>query len=474
MENIPVEILTLIFRDYLCIEEILNCGLVSKRWYSIAKGVKLKDLIFYNGCYIPVYNRWFRTYTHISHLHRLNIVDNKLSKFIIENAMFTCVKRLYIFSASLMTDNRINNAINSLEKLEQLEFNYCVLLNYRINLPNLKTLNIEKSFLHTSFQIDCPLLENLKIIDSEMLKIKILKPKSIKYFMVDKFCFGFVKQFESLEYLYCEQFKSLTFDVFGELTRLRECHIYDGIDAFNNILEHSSQKDELKLFYNGVKFTGKSFKIDKTKEDHNFYRKVLDKNEINFIADNYKYASNLIPFFKSVNYNFMEEKFSLNIPVDLSSRLVDLTLVKLSGRIKYPKQLEQFLRNLKKFNSLETNFSALDQTFFDNLPHFAPYFDDLKINETEKLDICFLFRFKDIRMIKINQNLDLSFVRTSLENFKLNFVCIEFRYKDQIVSISYYLKPRFELALYISGEKHKLSNLNELFYQLVCLTAARI
>lgn len=248
MLDLPVEIWTLIFNDYLTVEDLISVKHVCKKFYSIIKSLKIDSLLYYDK-FLPYCQKWFFTYKAIDLRYRLKIdKDNELFELKLDRLLFSKINRLFIFSTIFNFD--FFRLINNFENLEQLELHQMTSSCERecnLILSNLRTLSITGNFNH-HVNLYTALLKNLKITENIQKKITIYFPQTLKLFVIDMLDSDFVKKMKNLQLLYCNRIEEVNAnDLLKSFSELRSIHFTSRRTILNELIYQKEQKrDQLE------------------------------------------------------------------------------------------------------------------------------------------------------------------------------------------------------------------------------------
>lgn len=444
--NLPVELWTLIFENYLSIQDLVNCRLVCRRWHSIVKCLNINSLVIYDN-HPPKYcEKWFGTNNEIDRIHSFKIIKNYESPTInLDKTIFSKTKKLCFYFARIKIQiHTLINSFKCLEQLELVEFDNLGTTKCDLILPNLQILNFDNSFFEHKTNFCFPKLTNLRIINSrypyQVNRIEIRYPESIVEFICKKFNNDQVKKMKNLQSFYCGKMNQVDDDLLAVLTKLETIYFTGEKNVLNNLIRQKKlyKRNDLKLLYGGINMKMKDL-IDFT-SIHRLDNKDLkmDQNCIEFISKNYGMVAETLPFLCEIYYDSLENSFD-SIPSDLGLRLTDLHTVHIVKLVKHPDQPNRFLASLKslgKIKNLDIKNSSLNQEFFDQLPHSLPYLRSLAISEKTDFDFNFIFKFKCLEVFRCDQELDLDFVKKVLQHFKCGYISVGFKLNTQSVVLS--------------------------------------
>lgn len=473
MDDLPIELVIFIFKNYLNLTDLLTTRLVCKKWKMLSedRSIKIKDLII-NDVVDGFKTRWF--------------YDDKLInyEYAIRYSTFVSLKSIYKFDINLKrlhfycTDPSYLdfNQLNSLTQLEQLDLQITCDLDDRdkvreLSLQNLRILKL--SYFNKNYsindigkckiQLKTPNLAFLKCY--ELLWISIDGLNAIKYLEVDFHNEDKMMGLrDCLETYQCNAFPNLSEDFLSLFSNLKmlSCFIgpswvasevYFEDEIIDNIKLFVNQKNEAKsnvpkIFFQGVEI---------------FEEQDLDyecQDAFSFQIINYNRLQDKLSPIDSCNYNELMNLTS-SMPNDFFSKFLNIETVYTRSKIEGSNHFYWFLGKLDLLKSLVLNNTLLNQSFYDKLPDICQL-THLRVNEnTLNLNYDFILKFKTLKSFETNQKF-FNCSDLAIEAFnKLEYLeFFKFANQNGPISIGNLFYGLFGLNYYSSRLDDELDNLD--------------
>lgn len=514
MDKLPEEILGFIFKKYLTIEEILRCSLVNKKFNFIVKNLKLDSLFIDNNH--PRFEKWFYTNEPVNVLHRLSILNNSLNDgsevedenendgddesdddknggltntmkanrqyelnsidFLFGRQLFTNIKQLYISSFWLEFKSNIGQLISNFKHLKELSIICSTIKDEKectFDLPNLVNLSIESFYLFdlkSSVIFNCPKLENISItalhpnqIDVE--KIIFKNCDNVVFFHCSEPWKNIIKEFKNLKKLICDDLFMYDQATIFELEKLEEFHFFTRYkNDLKNLKDQKmrNSKKDLKLFFLGLDYSQEDCIPDDifellTGSMDGSENNSLDITTIKFYGKYHEKLSYL-PNFSSLNYSCLEEYFNDNVPERLKDKINDINSVQITDEIKYPDQLKEFLRKIKRLDHLSFTGYSSEQKLFDSILEIIKSINSLDVFSGKELNFDSIFKLEKIHYFQTDQILDLNFLKELINAHKrLSLEMLNFKIKNQCNTIIIYFDKKIEINFYIENDDERES-----------------
>ena len=431
MNVLPDELISFILNQ-LSLDDILNCKLVNKQFYSIiVNHVRIKDELVVSDCdYLPLNRRWFYTYHFISlynliKFECLDQIEFMLNQSIISNQL----KQFYVYESCISF-----KLLNHFKRLEQLEIVKSFIQNEHgeniLKLPNLKIFFIRflhlpeshlRSKLTQNLVFDLPNLRKLKIDGfHEAFEFSLKDATNLSHLELKHFSNSskFIESAINLEYFYCEHLEEqdLKGNLLEKFEKLKSISLnYYCSHAF---VAMKRQREEFnrnfKIYYLGIECS--------CLPSDPFSKLEL----IAFYANNNKHLQDKIQYITTLNYNNRLLEYLNQLPNDFLNRLVNLN--RLEVEIEDANQLAKILKDCKTIISLKLP-ATLDQSFYDNMFSLNSNIERLDIFGDAILNLEFIFKFKHLKTFRLDKQLPIEFVIKFLETFKI-IDSFSFRHKQ--------------------------------------------
>ena len=434
MEDLPL-VPAMKIIGYLSIEEISKLKLVNKWFYQlINENVKIENLVISTYDDLPYNRRWFYTYDLVS-LQQL--IENKsfrqtsllLKQSIISNQL----KRLYIYEAQILLE--VLNSFDKLIHLEMIDFAVeSITRNNVLRLPMLEILYLEWSNefgLENLLVIDLPKLRRFKLQSSCIHGsfMELTHPDSIQCLEVNSFdeCRNFLSFCINLQHFYCANLYLDNLNNFikpvRKLTKLRSIHLNGEKDVYAILeLKKESFNKDLKIHFGNLEIGVLPDELDFDNWS------ILDHKMINLYAKYYSKLADYCPHVSEINYNDLEACFN-KLPDNFTNKFPNFDFLVAHKEVNNLNQLIKVLDECKTIRKLKLH-SSLGQRFFDcNLTDLCPNIVKLKVLGNQVLDFEFVFKFKNICRISIDQTLPIELAKRLIQSFK-SLKRLEFYHRD--------------------------------------------
>lgn len=470
MDKLFPELLEMILKC-LSVNDILNCRLVNKQFYSVVKALKLSSLVISDHSFRA---RHFHSYLLVDYHHLVKINTYRPFEPILNEKIFLNLKSLFVDFSRVCMEIESSESINRFRRLERLELNGLNLKNlpnFVISLPFLKTLSIQNFDSYSPpNQPDCkivinsPNLRNLKIANRKTYKISFVFAECVRFLEIFEWQ-DFVCDLVKLEYFYCARTKGLANerDFLCKLERLKEVHMDAQKHVFDDLVEQKRRlrRQNPKIFVLGVDF-------EHGAPNHFPWPDYTDLDE-EWMAAFYwenrtKFACHL-PFVNVIDYDVLEMHFGDQLPAQFGRRFVGLYQLRVTG-VQQQSQFIAFLSDCRFIRNLYLEAAQLDQNFFDNiLTTFCPTLECLTICSHPGLNYDFLFKFESLVLVTIAHELPVNFVKKVVDHFP-DLERFAFNYQSQYIQVCICGQKR--KILYLGDNAPiEFEELNELFDHLV-------
>lgn len=416
MNDLPNECLLRIFELVEPIEQIANCRLVCKQWYSVLSGLRLKTLVIASCASLPN-SRWWYTYGQVNCRHLIRSEQTLESiQLKLNQPLFNNLRALFIYGVH--DKSLLASSLSKFQQLEQLEVIYSQLKNEAsaecvLSLRNLRILNLGDA-INDRIVLDTPRLTCVKINLSNIEKITFRFPERIRHFESLRYS-DHIKNFVNLEVLKLKNINVLDDDFLEHFGQLKELH-FDTKKEIFYVLKHQKRvyrRNALKLFYFGVH-------LDECipSEELKNSRHQINKKAIELFGDNYRRMASVLPFVHQIDYCDLEEYFDDKIPTDFIGRFVSLDYLIATRKIKYANQLIRILGECSSLSSLALD-SSLSQSFFNSLPVILYFLKYLIVKNEQKLNFNeFLLGFNSLELIYVRHSLPIELVEKIFHKYK--------------------------------------------------------
>ena len=469
MDKLPTEMLKKIFQNVDQVDQLLNCKIVCKKWYSIIhQMIRLNSLAISEIRYYKILlsEKWFDPNEPIQFLYdyQYKVVSrhSKLIRFNMNQPLLSQLKKLFIYCRNIWT-----NSINCLRQLEVLSLKDSKLsskTDISLNLPNLKAFSYKQNDHYDKLTLTCPNLEKLAYFHS-FGNLSIIHPESIKEVQIhckEDFIFDIV----NCEYLYME-YGHFDENILLKLTKLKELHINrKDLDTLDRFIEQKRtlKRTNLKIYH--LNLLSDSFaNLDQFNNTYRYYS--LDSNTIQLYGPNYSNLPNNAYFISSADYNVLENYFWTNpnqIARSIIKKLVHLNQLIISDQIRDLNQFVGILKDRVYLNRLRITAQFIPQTFFDQiLSKNCSIIEYLLIYNKNQLNFDFLFKFKELRFLFSTQQMTSDLIFKLFDRFEL-LEALGFQYGGSEVGISLHDRRKFKIRL--DGVRNVFDNLEDLMTHL--------
>ena len=438
MNELPNELIQLIFNHVDLIDLVKNCKLVQKRWIRLIDAMKFDELIINFNKFST--NHWFYFYKSIN------------AKYIVQCNMPKCFKSLsfknhYVRLKRLKIDCLLNDfdieQLNFFSKLEHLQILSFLELDEdkKLILSNLKILKLSMCSNY-KLTIDAVKLEVLNC--NHLFQIQLAHANSIRQLEIEN-NFESLNGFCNLEILKIHSLLEPDEDAISKLPNsIKELHYdqtFNSIDLtrkrfFINLIQEQKQfkqLNELKLYFDGVELeAGKAF------DDYHFNFEILELHHRNYgrLADSLTSYSYFI-------YNNLMNAYNHSIPTNFFNKFINIQHLT-AFKIKNQNQFLNFLKNCSNLKELHLDCTSLDQTFFDQLGSLNLIKFHLKEKDSIQIDYEFILKFQILVSFLTTQHLPFSFALIAIKRFKF-IDSIQFKNKDRSVKICKIKNSKFNL-----------------------------
>ena len=440
MNELPDLVLCKLF-DQLDLKDRLRCRQVSKRFLLLIDSLPSKELAIDGQDCLPCL--WYDDFRAINRRNSIHLsTGSKLFHLnLLGSRYFGNLKKLHFdLSYKYIFEDNI------FEGGKPLEFS----LSFLNSFVQLKTLLIKLPAPEPYFRYDCKepvvlrtlvnLYFSMSVPDEDLLqlvcenlnyfeleerywsplseRVQLTHPEQIRHVRTSSGCFE-----DNIEFL--KQFKCV---------RELDCRM-DDLSGIPNLIELITDYKELQIL--SIQAINRSYKkaeIEQLKEQlittwpnlevylNGLHIKLFDKlkcfhqdsvlgSNLDFYLQQHRSTSKLLRQFYSLDYDHWES-FEPRIPSGFLQKLVNLSIIKVNGRVNNPNCLANLLCKCNLITMLNLTNSLLGQTFYSNLGHYAPYLTSLEIQDdlalVESLNFNFLFEFSDLCFFKVNRALDLN------------------------------------------------------------------
>lgn len=413
LADLPLNILSNIL-NRLPLDDKLRCRKVSKLFLYLIDNQNQKSVVVTSNRDF-VYFKWFNDYKMVDFRNLILCQPYYgLNSNPFENRFFRNLKKFYINCDGFSGNKRLKSLdfLNNFNKLETLKIAIMNRgLNTKLRLNELKNVDIYLNS-ESRMYINSPKLEYL--IASDFGNLQFKHSHSIKRVQTIRYCqsnFDFIKKFENLHQFnidYIGKIDPLT-ELVKELTKLKVLCIK--IESkkeldFSRLKSYTDSKS-IKVYVNGllIKYWDKL----KTTKEYD----LLDGDNLPIYLDDCSALYKDLSIISTVHYNSLES-FG-NVSCVLEDKLVNLRRIIVDSKVTNEDKLVNFLIKCERVNKLQLINSSLTQQFYSNLHSYLLIVRDLIIQDDsdlmKKLNFRFLLGLKELKTLKISQNLDLPFVK---------------------------------------------------------------
>lgn len=443
MNELPNELICIIFRHLNLTDLFNNCRLVSKRLLGLVDSMKFQELIMLNPnpfnfdplCYLTDHSETKRR------INLNNVLFFNVYKFGTFKIKFNNFSDLKFLNFDFSNDDcELKFEIESLNKFVQLEHliiaKLRLILNSTLCLPNLKTFSLTYHYRSLDEQgdnllIDAIRLERVKFYDFQNLINKFVHPESIKFLICSsKNMENGFKVFNNLEVCRIEFKFFHTIDRNDLVSRLpnnlKELHLdynqyefglflRNNVHYFRYLLDEKIELNQtFNLYVNEIELIRNRSIMRQILECEKLYKRLYKSR-----FENYKKITKLPRLFKmDLDYNELIRFFKV-IPDDFYIKF-NLNINTIAIRnVDQEIDQDQFIWFLNGCSNLRTLYiyedrnmciKPLDQQFYNQLPKSASLLSSLEIHfksEEFLINFEFISEFKILELFKTNQYIPL-------------------------------------------------------------------
>jgi hypothetical protein len=416
MDNLPIELIIYIIKNYLNVNDLMNLRLVSKKFKLLSedKSIRINELII-NNKVNEFKSSWF-------------LIDKLINyKDAIKYSLFLSLKSIYNLENNLRSlhFNCINSSdlnfyqLNKLVNLNQLELIIRCKLekddNHELKLNELRILKISyynedygiNAIDKSIIQLNTTNLIYLKCY--ELISISIVNLNQIKYLETDFYNHNqMIHLKNSLEFYQCNRFPNLNQDFLYLYPNLKKlsCNLdfsYFGdqeyselIDTIKFIVNKKTQlkRNDLRIYFQGVEILSQD-KIDDFDNGN--------PTRLSFQLANYNYLDDKLTSVYDCYYNELMRSIT-TLPNNFFQKYFKIKYVYCNEKIEgHGNHFFWFLSNLKQLKFLSLNNTSLNQSIYDKLPD-ACQLTYLLINENNLiLNYDFILNFRILEHFETNQ-----------------------------------------------------------------------
>ena len=459
-----------IFQHVDQVDQLLNCKIVCKKWYSIIhQMIRLNSLVISRvNVYKFLSEKWFSPNDQIQFLYdyQYKVVSrhSKIIRFNMNQPLLSQLKKLFIYYRNIWT-----NSINCLSYLEVLMLNYTELISkddVSLNLPHLREFSFRSNGHYHNLTLNCPKLEKLAYYSS--VNLSIIHPECIKELNTG-YNKNFMFELVNCEYLYLE-YGHFDENILLKLKKLKELHNNSkDFDILNSFLEqkNSLKRTNLKIYY--LNLLSDSFSLANLNQIHTSFvdEKRIDIDTIHFYGPNYSNLPYKVYFIDTVDYNVIENYFWAN-PNQIARRiiktLVQLNHLILSDQIRDVNQFICVLKDRRYLNTVRITAEFMPQNFFDQiLAENCSIIEQLIVHNRNQLNFDFLLKFKELQSFQTGQHLTSELIFKLFDKFEL-LESIAFHYAGNEVRIK--LDDRKKFNILLNCVRNVFDNLEDLISYL--------
>ena len=470
MDKLPNEMLMKIFQNVDQVDQLLNCKIVCKKWYSIIdQRIRLNSLVVSEiNDYKILSDKWFDPNESIQFLYdyryKVEGRRSKIIRFNMKQPLLSRLKKLFIYWRNIWA-----NSINCLKHLEVLGLNCTNLISETeilLNLPNLRVFGCEANDHDHKLVFNCPKLKKVYCY-YKPANLSFIHPESIKElhtYYNENFMFDLV----DCEYLYITLCR---FDenILLKLKKLKELHInIQNLYILSNFIKqkNSLKRTNLKLYFLSVLSDSVSPNILNQLAD-SFLDRYISIDSIQFYGPNYSYLPDNLYFIQTVDYNVLENYFWANpnqIARGIMKKLYHLGQLILSDQIRDVNQFIGVLKDKIYLNKVWIMAKFMPQNFFDQiLSENCSIIKHLHLENKNQLNFDFLLKFKELQHFKTSQQLTSDLIFKLFAKFEL-LESLEYHYECSKVVIELKLRKKFTIRL--DDARNVFNNLEDLLSHL--------
>ena len=443
---------------YLNLEDRIKSMAVSRRWYMVIDSFRTKSLCYSDRPigFIFEKNRLISGAFAQNFIMspRFELFFNAFGQSILFN-----LKHLRLCGLDLTVANRISVFVQTIESFGQLEelnlfyLNLHVesepLIEFQLNLPMLKQVQLDYLYDIAKFALDAPKLTKVKLAEDFpfCLKLELVHPESVEILMIRgiRFAIENLKDLKNLKHLYCgpeDELYLIDLSFLSGLKQLKEIHLTDGRSFF----EAFEQKQrlgcvDLKIYLWGCLLN------DLDDPAINFELDYFDEEIFGFLAENPSRLLDEMPLQDYV-YNPTNDRVPPGSEMNILNRLIDLNSI----RVDQPVQdIQRFLNILKSFeNIVELDCADPPQDLLDRLPDYCAV-QRLKIS-CKGLDFGFLSGLKNLIDLELQCRIEVEFIPDLIRKVFKEFEFLssfQFQYENYDVDIR--IKHPIGFKVWIDG-----------------------
>lgn len=449
MNDLPELPFELILNAHLSLGDRIRSMAVSRRWYRTVNSFRPKSLCYSSDAFSVEGKRRLISSEFVSS-PKFQLFVQTFTKSILSN-----LKHLSLYNFRLHRENvsAFERTLNSLDRLEELSFlGVCAIkdiyrVNFGLNLPTLKSIQLIEVCNILKLTLNAPKLEQIKMLDCSLM-LDLIHDESVEKLYTNRDIGIKVWKLKNLKYFYCNGFQSFG-STLSSLQQLKEIHVDTKFTAEKSFKQKPRRDDDPVKIY----FCGLPVKDLDDPAINSSFNSLVSKETLAYLADNHQRLAELIPFQTTLWYEAIQ-RVPPQLTIDLLNRFIDLNELIVSSPVA---DVGRFLDLLKKFGNIRTLRFECEQPLdlFDRLSEHSAV-RELEIRHRPAA-FSFLHKLKSLTYLHLDWSIDLETVCKLCKSLK----CLSdfnFKYINEEVSIQIDHRKRFQVGL--RSETVQVADLN--------------
>lgn len=478
MDNLPELLLEKILGN-LDLRDRLKLRAVSRGWRDCIDNMKTRTLFYsefkrghINGKNWLVSGKFDRNFIGSTQFEPFEPFLNNFAKSFLSN-----LRHLRIFSFTMKDSSSLSQALNSLSELEELDLlklTFETIAYFQLNLPSLKSIQLDELSGLGQLTLDGPKLQRIHIgrfaARFNGHPLEIVHVETVEEAVIYDAHILDVKKLKNLKclYLYCRCCLGIGSRFLQNLPQLEEIHLHRdnfSIEIFTQ--KQAQRRDQLKIYHCG-------FLLNDLAEMNQFPNcdpHSHSKEKFDRYLQNYSRLADQIRDFWFLWYSKIEATV-LTAPIDFWKKFVDLHEIKVDAPIENTQQFLQFLKSLGgRLTSLKF-FSSQPPALFERLPDYCSVqILSIAHNDNDSLDLGFLLRLEDLISFSFCDQIEADFLRKVFNALKFILKFSFMNRSGTFVTISKQMK---QFAVCVDESESVFNDFEELIDSLNFREASRL
>ena len=445
--------------SYLSLEDRIKARAVSRRWRDTINRFKVKSLCFSERPrdFIFGKNRWVSGAFAQNFISTIQFASffNTFGRSILSNLKHLRLCNLELNEEDQTAFIEILQSFGRLEELDIISFRFPdshSRLEFKLSLPMLKSIHLERFIGIRRLTLDAPRLQNVRM-DYFLIRMNLVHVESVESVTIDRFDQMEVKQLKNLKQLLVRPtYGSGSMDptLLSGLKQLNEVHL-DFCDHVPAIFEQRRRygRTDLKIYLSGLLLSGPD--DPEMSDDFDHYGKGMFAHWV----ENQSRLADEVPFRDDLDYSTIE-RVAPEVAINVLNRFIDLCTVYVNEPVQDTARFLDFLKNFDKITELRF-WCVQPQELFDRLPENCAV-QKLSIDRPPP-DHQFLSRLKHLIELYTGP-LDIESVRSILTELEfISRFAFDYNYNNY-VQINIKKRPSVSFFVKVAGNRENFSDVN--------------